>query len=65
MTVMRISAEPSKNFLGFKEHQDWLKVDLNATEIITVQGYKRAMINVNGSTHVQVEVKQVTYESKI
>ena len=44
MTVMRISAEPSKNFLGFKEHQDWLKVDLNATEIITVQGYKRAKI---------------------
>ena len=65
MTVMRISAEPYKNFLGFKEHQDWLKVDLNATEIITVQGYKRAKINVNGSTHVQVEVKQVTYESKI
>ena len=65
MTVMRISAEPSKNFLGFNEHQDWLKVDLNATEIITVQGYKRAKINVNGSTHVQVEVKQVTYESKI
>ena len=65
MTVMRISAEPPKIFLGFKEHQDWLTVDLNATEIITVQGYKQAKINVNGSTHVQVEVKQVTYESKI
>ena len=28
-------------FLGFKEHQDLLKVDFNATEIITVQDYNK------------------------
>ena len=27
-------------FLGSKEHPDWLKIDLNAAEIITVQDYK-------------------------
>ena len=27
-------------FLGSKEHLDWLKRDLNATEIITVQDYR-------------------------
>ena len=27
-------------FLGSKEHLDWLKIDLNAAEIITVQDYK-------------------------
>ena len=29
-----------KKSLGSKEHLDWLKIDLNATEIITVQDYK-------------------------
>ena len=28
------------NFLGSKEHLDWLKTDLNAAKIITVQDYK-------------------------
>ena len=32
---------------------DWLKTDLNAGKIITVQDYKRKKINVNGSKHVQ------------
>ena len=31
---------PLRNFLGSKEHQDWLKINLNAAEIITVQDYK-------------------------
>ena len=30
-----------RKFLGSKEHLDWLKIDLNAAEIITVQDYKR------------------------
>ena len=29
-----------RKILGSKEHVDWLKIDLNVTEIITVQGYK-------------------------
>ena len=28
--------------LGYKEHLDWLKIDLNAAKIITVQDYKHA-----------------------
>ena len=39
--------------LGSKEHLDWLKIDLNATEIITVQDYKHKKTSVNGSTHMQ------------
>ena len=31
---------PLRQFLGPKEHIDWLKIDLNANEIITVQDYK-------------------------
>ena len=31
---------PLRNFLGSKEHLDWLKIDLNMAEIITVQDYK-------------------------
>ena len=31
----------SLNFLGSKEHLDWLKIDLNKAKIITVQNYKR------------------------
>ena len=27
-------------FLGSKEHLDWLKMDLNVAKIITVQDYK-------------------------
>ena len=29
-----------RKILGSKEHVDWLKIDLNVAEIITVQGYK-------------------------
>ena len=29
-------------FLGYKDDLDWLKKDLNAVKIITVQDYKRA-----------------------
>ena len=31
---------PLRKFLGAKEHLDRLKIDLNATKIITVQNYK-------------------------
>ena len=31
---------PMRKFLGSKEHLDWLKVDLNAVEIRTVQDFK-------------------------
>ena len=31
---------PLRKFLGFKEHLNWLKIDLNAAEIITIQDYK-------------------------
>ena len=30
-------AGPLRNFLGFKEHLNWLKIDLNGAEIITIQ----------------------------
>ena len=32
---------PLRKFLSSKELLDWLKIDLNATKIITVQDYKR------------------------
>ena len=35
-------AGPLRKFLGFKEHQNWLKINLNAAEIITVQDYAQA-----------------------
>ena len=31
-----------RKFTDFKEHLDWFKTDLNATEIIVVQDYKLA-----------------------
>ena len=31
---------PLRNFLGSNEHLDWLKINLNMAEIITVQDYK-------------------------
>ena len=33
-----------KRFLGSKKHLDWLKIDLNMAEIITVQDYKHKKI---------------------
>ena len=30
---------PLRKFLGYKEHQDWLKIDFNAVEITTAQDY--------------------------
>ena len=30
-----------RKFIGSKEHLDWLKIDLNPAEKITVPGYKR------------------------
>ena len=31
---------PLRKFFGPKEHLDWLKIDLNAAEIISLQYYK-------------------------
>ena len=31
-----------RKFSGSKEYLNWLKIDLNATEIITVEDYKHA-----------------------
>ena len=43
-----------RKFLGSKEHIDWLKIDLNAAELITVQNYKyKKENNVNGSKYTQ------------
>ena len=33
---------PLRKFLGSKEHLDWLKIDLNAAELIAIQDYKLA-----------------------
>ena len=38
---------------GSKEHLVWLKIDLNAAEIITGQDHKHKKTNVNGSIHIQ------------
>ena len=35
-------AELLRKFLGSKEHLNWLKIDLNAVEIITIQDCKHA-----------------------
>ena len=42
-----------RNFLGSKEHLDWLKIDFNAVEIISVQDCNKKKVIVNGSTHIQ------------
>ena len=39
--------EPLRQLLGSKENLDWLKTDLNAAEIRTVQDYIRTKININ------------------
>ena len=40
--------EPPKKILGSKEHLDWLKLDLNAVKIRTVQDYIHTpKININ------------------
>ena len=53
---------PLRKFLGSKEHLDWLKIDLNAVEIRTVQDYicTKKLIEI-----FKLRVKQVTYESNI
>ena len=40
--VLRPQWGPVRKFLGSKEHLNWLKIDLNAAEIITIQDYKHA-----------------------
>ena len=35
-------AGPLRKFLGSKEHLNWLEIDLNAAEIITIQDDKHA-----------------------
>ena len=38
--ALRFSARVLRKLSGSKEHLDWLKIDLNAAKIITVQDYK-------------------------
>ena len=47
------------------KHLDWLKIGLNAAEIITVQDYKLKKKKTNTYTVLRLRVKQVTYGSKI
>ena len=35
-------ARPLRKFLGYKEHLNWLKIDLNTAEITTIQDYDHA-----------------------
>ena len=49
-TLNRDFRSPLRKVLGTKERLDWLKIDMNAAEIITVQLLFNA---VNGSTHMQ------------
>ena len=44
---------PLRKCLCSTEHLHWLKIDLNAVKIITVETIKVQKINVNGSTHIQ------------
>ena len=56
-----------RSILGFKEHLDWLKIDLNAAEVITAQDNKRKKNYCDGKltyTMLKLRVKLVTYESK-
>ena len=40
--VLRPPVGPLRKFLGSKKHLNWLKIDLNAAKIITIQDYKHA-----------------------
>ena len=58
-----------RKFLSSKEHLDWLKTDLNAAKITTVQDYKHIKKNYckckYSYTVLKLRVNQVIYESKI
>ena len=57
-----------RKFLGSKEHLDWLNIDLNVAEIITVQNYKHTQKPMLMEVHmysVKAKSQQVIYESKI
>ena len=49
----------SRKFLGFKEHLDWLKIDLNAAEIITVPDNKHKKL-----MWIEVHVYSIKAESQ-
>ena len=52
---------------GYKQHLDWLTMDLNTAETITVQDYKRTKNYYEGKytyTVLTLRVKQVAHESK-
>ena len=55
-------------FLGSKEHLGWLKINLNAAEIITTQDYKCTKNKCEWKytyTVIKLRVEQVTYVPKI
>ena len=40
-SVNRAEVSWERRILGSKKHLDWFKIDFNAAEKITIQGYKR------------------------
>ena len=57
-----------RKFLCSKEHLDWLKIDLNVAETITVQDYKHKEKQCEWKytyTVLKLRAKQVIYESNI
>ena len=56
-----------RRLLGYKENLHWLKIDLNAAEIITVEDYihKKKCDWTYTYTVLKLRVKQVADESKI
>ena len=52
--------------LGFKEHLNWLKIDFDAAEIITVEDYNKKKYEWKYTyTVFTLRAKQVIYESNI
>ena len=65
---MEKGEKPPTNYVGSKEHLDWLKIDLNGAKIIAVPGYKGTKNYCEWKytyTMLKLRIKQVTYESKI
>ena len=54
-------------YLGFKEHLNWLKIDFDAAEIITVEDYNKKNYYEWKYTYTvfTLRAKQVIYESNI
>ena len=40
MSFSKDFRDPLRKFLGYKDHLDWLKIDLNVSKIVNIQDYK-------------------------